>query len=292
MMIETICYIIVGIITIGLSINSGIKERELRKANDSLASSQGILVDLYKKQIEHAAELNEKQNEIIRLQKVLQGKSDFQSTNIDRLKNPIPESLEITFTSTIELSKSEIEQIGDILRPVSKTHGNLLPFNTDRTNAGFEKINSFKNIFLRLEIAFHNGDKILTIMFNKGPLNLQGYNTPNTKNAFILAYQDDKSIVMFHGFALETSDITTNYKSPSFLDFENSKVSISYEFSFPVLRQIGSIPSISYMSTNQNYLNLNIESVALRSKKLTMNISNLKRVGSHNYEGIWKDESK
>ncbi|MCX6320481.1 MAG: hypothetical protein NTX93_01575 [Bacteroidia bacterium] len=210
-----------------------------------------------------------------------------------RLQNPIPETLGITFSSSIELSKKEIVQIGNRIKSTSSIRDNLLPFDSDQTIDGFEKINSFKNIMFQLNISFHNDGKIMTIIFNRVPLNIFGYNTINSTDSFMLSFQDDKSVLMLDGFLLETDNITTNYKSPSLLDFENSKVLISYEFFFPELMHYGSLPPFyRYKSKNPNYLLLNFIFLSLTQKNYTINITNLKRIEPHKFEGNWTVEKK
>src|ERR1035437_6075059 len=108
-MMDIILIIIVGLITTWLSIGSFIKDRKLEDANrllsskqDLLSSKQDLITNL---QREHKIELKEKTDEIIRLQGILQEKSDVQLKNIQKLQNPIPETLGISFSSTLNLSK-------------------------------------------------------------------------------------------------------------------------------------------------------------------------------------------
>ena len=279
-MMDIILIIIVGLITTWLSIGSHKKDTKIEEANKLLNSKQDLLNS--KQDL-----ITNLQDEIIRLQGILQEKSDLQLKNIQKLQNPIPETLGIQFTSTLNLSKKEIEDIKAVVKSINSKNGNLFPFESNQTNEGFEKINCFKNLHLRLIITFQKDEKNMKIVFNRGPLNLMGYNTNGTLNSFTLYIDDIKNVMRFDGLLIESESITTNYISPSILDFENSKVKIYYDFSFPTTMVFGSLPTNTYISNNREYLLLNIESLSLSNKKLSINIANLKQVDSHNFEGNW-----
>jgi hypothetical protein len=211
-MILIILTCIAGLITIGISVVSIIernqKEKELKETQAKLITKQDYLIELQNK---YSSVLQEKTNEIIKLQSLLRDNSESQLKQLDRINNPVPEKLEIFFSSKIEMLPLEISQIKEIVNLKSATHsGNLLPFDSNQTNEGFERISKFKNIYFRLIIAFHKDGKKMEVIFNKGPLDIFGYNTRNSKNSFTLAFLEDKSAVTFDGSLIETSDITTN----------------------------------------------------------------------------------
>ena len=279
-MMDIILIIIVGLITTWLSIGSHKKDMKLEETNKLLNSKQDLLNS--KQDL-----ITNLQDEIIRLQGILQEKSDLQLKNIQKLQNPIPETLGISFSSTLNLSNKEFEDIETIVKSVNSKYGNLFPFESNISNEGFDKINSFKNLHFRLMITFQKDNKNMKIVFNRAPVNLMGYNSRGTLNIFTLYINDIKKVMKFDGSLIESESITTNYISPSILDFANSKVKIYYDFSFPTTMVFGSLPTKTYISNNREYLTLNIESLSLSNKKLLINITNLKRVDSHNFEGDW-----
>lgn len=290
MIMQIIFILIAGLCTVGLSIYSVLesskKEVELKNTQSELKGRQDFLIELQEK---YAKELKEKTDKVIELQKLLQGKSDLQLSDLDRLKNPIPDVLDISFNTSLELDDNEIFQIIDIIKKTKPNHDNLLPIDVERTNLCFEKINSFKNIHLRITIKFIKADKEMSIFFNRAPLNLYGYNTTNTINSFTLYMNSigDRSIVRFNGLSLDSEKITTNYKSPSIRDFENSKILITYEFSYPELFMIGGKQISRYVSSNKFNINLNLETLILSDSNYKIEISGIKKIERNNFEGYW-----
>lgn len=290
MIMQIIFILIAALCTVGLSIYSvwetSKKEKELSKTQLELKDRQDLLIELQEK---HAEELKEKTDNVIELQKLLQGKSDLQLIDLDRLKNPIPETLEMSFNSSLELGETEILQIKDIISRTRSKHDNLLPIDVELTNESFEKINCFKNIYLRFIITFIKDDKEMTISFNRAPLSLYGYNTTNTVNSFTLYMfsKGDLEMVRFDGLLLRSEKITTNSKSPSLRDYENSNIFITYDFSYPELFNIGGNPISRYVSNNKFNIILNIETFRLTDPNYTIEISDIKKIESNKFEGKW-----
>ena len=290
MVFQIIFILIAALCTVGLSIYSVLetskKETELSKTQSELNDRQDLLIELQEK---HAEELKEKTDKVIELQKLLQGKSDLQLSDLDRLKNPLPESLDISFNTSLELVETEISQIENIISITRPNHDNLLPIDVKLTNDSFEKINCFKNIYFSLTITFIKGEKEMMISFNRAPLNLYGYNTTNTINSFKLYMYSmaDRKKVRFNGLLLRSEKITTNCKSPSLRDFENSNILITYDFSYPELFNIGGKSISTYMSNNKFNIILNIETLSLDNPNYTIEISGIKKIERNKFEGKW-----
>lgn len=280
---------VAGLTTIAISVVSIIdgnqKEKELKKTQAELSSKQDYLIELQK---EYSSELKEKTDEIIKLQSLLRNNSESQLKELDRIKNPIPQELQITFTSKIVMSSLEISQIQEIINLKSDSHGgNLLPFDSNKTNDGFEKINRFKNIGFNLTISFQKNGKNMEVKYYRVPIEIYGFNTRNTLNSFLLAFLDDKSSISFNGFGLYTTDIRTNNKSPSLLDFNNSKISIHYSFTFPQLWQAGSLATHLYVTEMDKQFELDIETISITHKNYEIKVNNLKKISLGMYEGDW-----
>jgi hypothetical protein len=201
-------------------------------------------------------------------------------------KNPVPESLSIYFSSSLELSPTEINQIEKIVRLKYPNGENLLPFKFNQTNEGFEKISSFKDLMFTIIISFHKDEKVMAVRLLPQVLMLHGYNASNFNNAFMLTLRD--SVVNFEALNVVSTDIRTNYKSPSLLDFENSEVLITYDFLFPSSMQIGDMHGKTYYLANKpSYLVLDFEKISLQHKNYSIEISNLKHTEANKYEGRW-----
>lgn len=127
----------------------------------------------------------------------------------------------------------------------------------------------------------------MAVAFNRPHLNFWGYHTQVSGNSCNLYINDKESIMMFDGSLLEAESISTNYESPSIIDFVNSKVLIYYDFAFPKTMKYGSLPTDWYIADNRYSLILNFKSFSLSNKKLSINITKLKRVDNHNFEGYW-----
>ena len=295
LMIEIIFISLAGLITVGLSVNSLLKsdkqesqlkekQNQLSAAQESIITNQTALINLQEK---HSKELKDKSDEVIRLQGLLQDKSDVQLKVLDRIKNPIPESLNIMFSASLVLSKDEFSKILAISKMKFPERGNLLPFDYNKTNDAFDKINALKDVSFNLTIFFEKDGKLLKVLLKRLPIAFLGYNANNSNNAIVMSIQESSEKILFEGFLLETKDITTNYKTPSLLDFNGSKVKITYDFFYPQLKQIGSIPSKMYVGDNREYVTLDLQSVSLLHKNYSIDIKGLKKIDSHTFESIW-----
>lgn len=297
-MLEIAFIILAGLVTIYLSVNSVVKserqEKELKSAQKDLLEAQKVTIDkqdlLFKLQERYAIESKEKSDEIVRLQKLLNERSESQLAALNNLKNPLPDNLEITFLASLQLSKKEFAEIEKIIKQVRINGGNTLPIITDKTNESFEKINAFKNIAFELTIRFEKDDKNWTTSIYRAPLALLGYTTSSHNNSFLLVINEEKSRIDFDGFSLSSDKIISNYKSPSLLDFKNSKVSISYKFFYPINLQVGNIPSSNYWGAKQDYILLTMQSLTLKHKNYSIEVENLKRVASHEFTGTWREK--
>lgn len=243
---------------------------ELDSAQNQIIEKQNLLVDLQR-------ELQNKTNEIINLQKLLQNNSQQQLSGIERIKNPIPEELDLFFSSTLDLQKEDLNQIVDVINQNNFGQIPSLPFNSTVTNKGFEKINSFKRIMLYINILLEKDSKTMSLRFRKGPLNFVGYHTSDYKNSFLSIIKEDIPEVIFSGNWLYINDISTNFKSPSILDFDNSNVQISFEFLYP--------QGNSFIGNNPNYLVLNLKEMSLKHKYYTFEIKDIKRSDKNKFCG-------
>lgn len=288
-MFEIILLGIAGLITVGLSIKNIIenseKEAKLKNVQTDLINKQDLLINL---QNNHSEELKTKSDEIIRLQKLLQDKNDTQLELMDRMNNPIPESIKLVFNSNVEISNNELEKLKSTFTS-NPNLNNYLPFDSKLIVPEFKQINSFKNLYIRISIVFEKNEKRMEMIFERGPLNLHGYNTDQIDNSFMLSYSSQQSNVIFNGFWLKSNKIIINYKSPSLKDFYNSKTIIKYEFGNPYQVQVGSrTPSIAYLMSNENDLKLNIKTITLHHDNYKINIENLKKINSKSFDGLWK----
>lgn len=241
LMWEIIFITMAGLVTIGLSINSILKsdkqETELKAKQDALINAQQQIIEkqnsLAGLQEIHSKEIKDKSDEVIRLQKLLQEKSDFQLKEINRIKNPVPTKLGVTFSTTLNISNKEFDEIYSAMMQVRPTRSNQLPLDFNVTNAGVEKINAFKDMSLQVNIVFQNGDKKMSISI-KPPLRYNGYNVAFTsKNAMLLFIKkEEEKTIGFDGLDIETEDIKCNYLSPSLTDFTNADVTVTFEFFF------------------------------------------------------------
>jgi hypothetical protein len=205
---------------------------------------------------------------------------------IERLRNPIPQALDILFFSTLNVSDTLKNQIGEIVA-LNPVRTNLLPFDINKTNPGFERINTFKNVQFQLTFLFQKGGKTLRIRLNRGPLPFYGYNAFNSENSFSLWYDDNSHSVNFEGRLLKTEDIITNYNSPSLLDFENSEVSIEYTFFFPSNIRAGNLAGYVYLADKSNYFPLQFTWISLKHRNYTIVIKNLRQTDVNKYVSSW-----
>ena len=122
-----------------------------------------------------------------------------------REQNLLPERLSIYFSSSLQFTPAEISQIKKIVK-LKHPHNltNLLPFEFNQTNTGFDKINSFNNIMLQLNILFSKNEKTMSIRLTQGPLMLHGYNAANVINSFMLTLRD--SVINFEALNVNTED--------------------------------------------------------------------------------------
>ena len=212
-----------------------------------------------------------------------------------RLNNPIPNSFQVSFTATINYSDDIIKQIKRIVDLKYPLRGNLLPFDSKISNDGFEKINRFKDIMLVLYIKFLKDGKTLGVTVQRAPLNFLGYNTDDFTNSFSLTFHATRdsnnkiitSAIKFYLYGFVTNDITTNYKAPSIIDFENSIVQIKFEFYVPQKIQIGNFNSEKYGSANRDSVPIELESIFLYDKDFIINIANIKKIGYNRFQGEW-----
>ena len=100
-----------------------------------------------------------------------------------------------------------------------------------------------------------------------------------------LLYNFGDNLTKFDALGLESEEITTNYRSPSLIDFENSTVTINYDFAFPKLMKMGNITADRYVSDGNEIIPINFQSINFTHKNYIIEIKELKRIGPKSYEG-------
>nr|WP_294991567.1 hypothetical protein [uncultured Sediminibacterium sp.] len=291
---EIIFVTMAGLVTIGLSINSILKserqEIELKTKQDALIKAQQQIIEkqnfLADLQDIHSKEIKGKSDEVIRLQGLLQEKSDVQLNEINRIKNPIPTKLGVTFSTTLNISDKEFDEIYNAMMQVRPTRANQLPVDFNVTNAGVEKINAFKDMSLSVRIVFQNEDKSMAITI-KPPLRYNGYNIAfASKNALMLFIKrEEEKTIGFDGFDIETEDIKCNYLSPSLADFMNADVTVTFDFFFPQPIQVGSIVSKAYTFNRSIPIELSLEQIHLSHNNFNLAIGNFKKTKPNTFKG-------
>lgn len=288
---EIILVFLAGLITVGLSINSIIKsnnkEKELKAKQDSLTEAQNKIIQgqtsIIQLQDKYYKEIQNKSDEVIGLQKMLQGNSKTQLDEISKIRNPIPESLNVLFTAIIDLRQEEINAVRDIIKEKYSDGRGLLPVDFMSTNVAFDKMNAFKDIGFEIKILIENQDKHLQILLTQTPMLFTGYNTTAIWSAFTMQLRDnDISITCLD---VPTNNIKSNYQTPSLSDFSHSKVLITYNFFYPNSIKIGSHLTKTYMARDKEYITLNMKNISLRHKNYSIEIRSLKRIDSHTFEG-------
>ena len=274
---DILLVVLAGAFAIGISVRSIISTNEKDKKLDSVNK----LNDANQKKLKEQTET------IAALQKQIIEKSDLQILSLKRVSNPIPQSMDFTFSFLLELSDIEKEQVWEVINPLIKTHGNLLPIDTQISNGGIEKINLFKNIHLRINIKFQKDGKEMTISLNRGPMDLFGYNTQISSNTYTLYIDNTNHNVKLDGLFLTANEISTNYRGPSLLDFENSNVEISYEFAYPTILNVSGKPMNRYVFSHPEILSLELKSIIFYIKQQHYEISNLSRIDSNKFAGKW-----
>ncbi len=252
---EIILICLGGVITVGLSVNSLIKqqkqEKELKESQSNLISAQKEIIqkqDSFSQlQKQYSESLNEKSNTIIELQEKLQEKTDSQLREINKLKNPIPNKLHISFKSNLVLTDSEFKRIRDN----TTNPGNLLPSNKD--NVHIHKVNKIRNLGISFLIEFINNNKVMSIKLNKTPIPFTYFNSQSLEDSFLLTINDQETKITFIANKIETDDISTNYSPPTLLDFKKAKVTIKYNFWYPFNAKInGTQNKLMYMENHEN----------------------------------------
>jgi len=294
---ELILVSLAGFITVGLSVNSIIKskrqENELKAKQDSLNEAQKKIINgqnsIIQLQEKYSNELKQKTDDVIKLQMLLQDKSDKQLGEIERINNPIPENVELYFEAYFELTKIEKIEINDIIKQknIFGIGDFLLPFDFNKTNKSFEKINSLKDVAFGITIIFEKNGKKLQISLQKTPIALSGYHVLNKPEYFSATAK--KNEIIFNCLYILTNDIRTNYKTNSILDFINSDVKVNYQFTYPFDYEIGHPKSKLYGvgRDQRTFLTLNFKSLKLRSKNLMIDITKLSKINNLSFHGRW-----
>lgn len=227
------------------------------------------------------------QNEnILELSNKLFEKSDTQLREIDRIRNPIPEKVSVFFEANFDLTKKEVDDINNIIREHDPSRGNLLPFDYNKPNSAFDKMNALRDLGIQINITLEKEGKTLSFVLKQMPMLFAGYHHGTTFNTFLVAAQDDN--ITLSCLDISTSEISSSDKSPSILNFKNSKVKVTYEFFYPKNMRIGNGLSKMYMAENRDYITFNFRNITLRDKNYSINIRNLVRKDSHTYEGVWE----
>lgn len=270
-MTEIILLCLSAIITVGLSINTIIqsnkKEKELNNKQEELLFTQ--------------KKVSDQSEEIISLQKKLQKKSDIQIDNLIKLNNPIPNELKLTFFSKIQVTKAELE----ILSNISKSNGNLLPSSSEDT--GIDRIDKLKNVQFIIDVTFKKGTKELKVKFSQAPFQFMGYSTGKMKSVGTLITSEKE--LSFYAINLLTSDIKTNYSSPSLVDFYGSEVTATLTFAFPKPSRNGGRYINLYLVEIQNQIPLSLESISLETNQHTITIDNFKKLNGNSFIANWKN---
>jgi len=270
---EVFAIIIAGLIPIGLAIHNVLKaeksEKELKDQQAVLVATQRNLIEkqdqLNQQQAKNSEEIKEKSDKIIQLQDQLAKKSEDQIERLAKLANPIPKDATINFESTLAVTDKDYDDlINDITTSGVRT-GNLLPTTFITSAPIINKINLFKDIHCRITIVLTNGkNKTLSLSRDIIPT-LTGFNATNTLDCFTLSYNQPlgKSIYL-SSIGLNTN-VDFNYDQASLLDFKNSDIQISIEFSIPKLYQFGSQIKKTYVG-DPTLMKLALQSLTINFK--------------------------
>lgn len=202
------------------------------------------------KLISKQEELQVKTEEIIDLQKQIKLGSDLQINDLKRLAQPIPKASQLTFTAELNITEKDFDDMMSDINASGVQTGNLLPttFTTDKPI--IHKLNQLKDILCSITAVVTNDNK-KTITINRRVIPTYfGFNNPNghTLDAFILSYNPEKDKkIFFHGQSIN-STVEFSYDQGSFLDFKNSEVEISIEFSLPIILKFGAQTKKQYKS--------------------------------------------
>lgn len=273
-MIEITLICLSGLITIGLSVNSILdnnkKELKLKQKQDSLYNAQ---LELNRK----SEIINQKSETIIKLQEDLRKTAEQQVESLSRLNNPIPEEFYLNLFAYIKTTKEEFS----IISKIAKSNGNLLPINNSDT--AVEKIEMLKNAQIIIEIVFKQKEREMTLRYYQTPILFMGFNTDQRNGVFTLAAAQGK--VDLNVTNLRTADISTNYSSPSMMDFKNCTINVNISFGHPELYKVGEKFIPLYLIPSQSKISLSIDVISLRSKRQEIEIRSLSELGNNKFVG-------
>lgn len=150
MIIEITLIVIAGLITLYVSVSSIVKaekqEEELKENQKRLNEKSDTIIALQTK-------MQEKSEKVIKLQNRLIQNSISQIDNINKLRNPAPAEVRISFQSELIIPKEELVQISQALRSRGN-NSNLLPADFTDENEGIKRIKILKDILFTLNIKF------------------------------------------------------------------------------------------------------------------------------------------
>lgn len=281
---EIVLIILAGLLPIGLAIYNLLKserqEKELKLQQFELNEAQNTLIDkqdeLYRLQIKYSEEIKNKTDQVFSLQ-------NEQINKLTRLANPIPKTASVTFNSELDVSDSEYDDLLFDIRSSGVVTGNLLPTNFITSKPIVNKLNQFKDILCSITIIFTNkSNKTIRIHHRTVPQFL-GFNKTGNLNHFIMSYDEEKGKkIFFTGFHLLT-DVEFNYDQSSFLDFANSSVEISFDFSTPIALRFGNQVEKKY-KLDQKFVRLNLIDLSVNFEGYpSINLTEFKEVGNNRY---------
>lgn len=277
--------ILAGLLPIGLAIYNVLKserqEKELKLQQVELNKAQNTLIDkqdqLYQLQIKYAEEIKDKTDQVFSLQ-------NEQINNLTRLANPIPRTASVTFNSELDISDDEYDELLFDIRSSGVVTGNLLPTNFITSTPIVNKINQFKDVLCSITIVFTNENKKTIRIHHRTVPKFLGFNKTENLNHFILSYNEDKGKKFFFtGFHLRT-DVEFNYDQSSFLDFANSSVEISIDFSTPMELRFGSQVEKKY-KLDQKFVKIDLIDLTVNFEGYpSINLTQLKEVGNNRFK--------
>lgn len=285
MTIEIALISIAGLITLYISITSIIKadkqEAELKESQRKSDEKSDSIISLQR-------DMQRKSDQIIELQNQLISTSTTQLDIITKLRNPIPKEVQISFTSKIIQSTQEYGQTLEALTLVRGNRGNTLPTEFTISNDGTNRIEKLKDILFTLNIMLIQDGKELTFSLRRIPTYFGFHPTNLINNCFLLAIMQDKNYLEFDGFTLVTSEIACSYTPASILDFKNAKVKISYSFSYPTFLTPGDLMQKGYITTDKEYMKIELFDVKIHTRDLKINLDNLNKVDDFNFETTYQ----